>query len=405
MIQALFIVIPAFAILLWLIFFDLDEKKNKTVQYVISFLSITLVSFIILWAFINFNFNYQHYVIDIIWVFTSLSVYPLYYYYIRLLTVDKKIDYRWAWLLLPAVSLTIFSIVIYIMMSPQEIDIFTNEILYHNQPSSGQLSTLVRLQTLRMNIFEVILVIELILTFFFGSKHIITFDAKPSDFFSNIINRKLSNIRVPLLFLLISGIAAMISNIMSNNFFTNSPYILVLPFIIHSTSFLGVLYFYYTQDGKIGEVSKNKEEPTSENNHKDKNILLDEIFDNMEHLLKNEQIFRNPELRINDLAVILGSNRTYISQLIKLKTQSNFSDYINSYRIIYAKEKLSSKEVADEQLTINEIAAKAGFSSVSSFYRAFTKLEETTPAKYRMEQAEVTVEQEYFRKTKRMNTH
>lgn len=382
MTHTLFIVLPAFAILLWVIFFNLDKRKSNYLQYLTP-LYITLVSFIGLWAFINFNSNYQHHIIDVIWVITSLSVYPLYYYYIRILTVDKKIDYRWTLLLIPAVSLTIFTVIIYIMMS-QEIDVFTNEILYRNRPHSGNISTLIRLQILRLKLFEIVLLTEVILTFIFGFKHIIEFEVKPSDFYSKIIDGELSTIKVPLIFLLITAIAAMTSNVMGKNFYTNSPYILVLPFIIHTTSFLGVLFFYYKQTNTLGNASENKREPTNGNNQNDKNIILDEIFDNMEHLLKKEQIYRKPKLRLNDLAVILGTNRTYISQLIRIKTDSNFSDYINSYRITYAKEKLSSKEEVDEQLTLNEIATKSGFSSISSFYRAFTKMENTTPAKYRM---------------------
>lgn len=352
-------------------------------QYLIP-LYITLISFIGLWAFINFSSNYQHYILDIIWVVSSLSVYPLYYYYIRLLTVDKKIDYSLTWLLIPAVSLTIFTVVIYIMMNPQEIDIFTKEILYRNRPRSENISALIRLQILRMKLFEIVLITEVVLTFIFGFKHIIEFEVKPFDFYSKIIDRELSNIRVPLIFLLITAIAAMTSNIMGKNFYTNTPYILVLPFIIHTTSFLGVLFFYYKQTNTLGNASENKRESTNGTNQNDKNIILDEIFDNMEHLLKKEQIYRNPKLRLNDLAVILGTNRTYISQSIRIKTDSNFSDYINSYRITHAKEILSSKDEADEQLTLNEIAIKSGFSSISSFYRAFTKMENTTPAKYRM---------------------
>lgn len=36
-----------------------------------------------------------------------------------------------------------------------------------------------------------------------------------------------------------------------------------------------------------------------------------------------------------------------------------------------------------EHLTLDEIALKSGFSSQSSFYRVFMKIEGTSPAKYR----------------------
>lgn len=395
MIHALFVVIPAIAILFWLIFFYLDKRKNKTAQYLVPLLSIILLSFIVFWFFVNINLNYYHFILDSIWVFTSLSVYPLYYYYIRLLTVDNKIDYRWTWLLIPAFSLTIFSIVIYMMMTPQEIEIFTNEVLYAYRPLSENFSTLIRLQILRMKLFEIAFVGELILTVFYGLQHIIRFEEKATSFYLNILDLKLSNIRVPLILLLFVGITAMISNIIGNNFITNSAYILAYPFIIHTITFMGV---FYTQRKELWTKNNGGEKmlmPTNKNREEDKDIVLDELYNKMEHLLKDEQIYRDPTLRLNDLAIKLGSNRTYVSKLINLKTNSNFSDYINTYRITYAKEILSSQEDDDdEKLTLDEIATKSGFSNLSSFYRVFTKLEETTPAKYRMEQVKMPVEQE-----------
>ena len=111
----------------------------------------------------------------------------------------------------------------------------------------------------------------------------------------------------------------------------------------------------------------------------------DQLYERMVYLLEKEQIFKNADLRLNDLATKLCTNRTYVSQLINNRANSNFCDYINSYRIIYAKEELTSKE--SSHLTLGEIALKSGFSSQSSFYRLFMKFEGTTPAKYRAEQA------------------
>lgn len=389
MIHALILVIPAFAILFWLVFFFLDKKKTKISQYLIPLFFIALITVVVSWVFIDFNYN--NYVCDSIWVFTSLSVYPLYYYYIRLLTVDDKIDYKWLWLLMPAFSLTVFSLVIYTMMSPQEIEIFTNEILHQSRARSGNFSTLVRLQIIRIEVFEIIFAAELILTLLFGLRHVILFEVKAFDFYSNIINRKSHNIRLPIIILLISAVTALVSNITGYKYFMNSPYILVIPFIIHFSSFIGILYYVKKQLETQSNTVNNMLQPTN-NNPTDKDTLSDNLFNRMEHLLKNDHIYRDPTLRLNDLAMLLGSNRTYVSQLINQKTNSNFSEYINSYRIEYAKEILSSEEEEDIQLSLSEIAVKSGFSSLSSFYRMFTKLEETTPAKYREEHARIPVE-------------
>ena len=71
--------------------------------------------------------------------------------------------------------------------------------------------------------------------------------------------------------------------------------------------------------------------------------IYDELYEQMEQILKKEQIFRNYDLRLNDLASHLGTNRTYVSMLINNKENSIFCDYINSHRIKYVKQLLSSQ--------------------------------------------------------------
>ena len=172
MIHGIFAIIPVLIITSWLIFFNIKKNESKVKRYISFILAVSLVGFLILWYYLNNYLNVVN-VLDAIWVFTSLSVYPLYYYYIRLMTVDIKIDYRWLWLFTPAIILALFTAVIYSMMTPQEIEVFTNNLLYKNNPVSGSYSTLIKLQSFRIMLFELTLVIEVLLTTVFGMQHII----------------------------------------------------------------------------------------------------------------------------------------------------------------------------------------------------------------------------------------
>lgn len=387
MTHSLFTVMPAFVILFWLILFCLDENKNRTKGFLIFFLSVALVNYSIHWCY--FNNNYEAYrILDSIWVFTSLSVYPLYYYYIRLLTKDTKIDYRWTWILLPAFLLALYSALIYLMMSPQEIEIFSSEILYHIRPRSENYSTLIKLQLLRMEIFKVIFTIEVILTVYYGLRLIKRFNKKVFAYYSDVQHRELSNIRITLLFLFITAIISMISNIIGKDFFTDNPYLLAFPSIAHSIALFGLSYAGYKQSFTISDLTKDQFQPVDNNyqeEEEDENVILsskyDELYERMEHLVKSEKIFRDSDLRLDDLALMLGTNRTYVSLLINNRINSNFCDYINSHRITHAKEMLSSQK--GEHLLLADIALESGFSNQSSFYRVFMKMEGITPAKYR----------------------
>ncbi len=101
----------------------------------------------------------------------------------------------------------------------------------------------------------------------------------------------------------------------------------------------------------------------------------------LEKLLEENKIFTDSELRITDLASLMGTNRTYISRIIQEDFHTNFNDLINRYRVKYAKELML--EIKNNYLTLNEIAIASGFSSTSTFYRVFNNYEKISPGKFR----------------------
>ena len=86
----------------------------------------------------------------------------------------------------------------------------------------------------------------------------------------------------------------------------------------------------------------------------------------------------NPDLKIWDLSVELNTNRTYLSKLFNEKLNMNFSDFVNKFRVEKAKNVINNSNLCNE-----EIAYESGFNSLTSFYRAFKKIEKITPAEYR----------------------
>lgn len=117
----------------------------------------------------------------------------------------------------------------------------------------------------------------------------------------------------------------------------------------------------------------------------------DEVFNNSQHLhselairigdvMNNNQLFLNPKLTINDVATCLSTNRTYLSQFVNQQLNTSFSAYINTLRVEYARALLSDK---DNQDTLDVIAEKSGFNSLSTFRRAFFQQLNCTPAEFR----------------------
>lgn len=119
-----------------------------------------------------------------------------------------------------------------------------------------------------------------------------------------------------------------------------------------------------------------------ETKHSNSNNSADDLFWKLEKLMREEHIYRSHDISLDRLASLLGTNRTYISQIINKFTDKSFWDYINMYRITEATQILSDME-ADVQ--IKAIYEDLGYNSAASFFRVFRKEMGVTPLKYREE--------------------
>lgn len=107
-------------------------------------------------------------------------------------------------------------------------------------------------------------------------------------------------------------------------------------------------------------------EPT----HKSYEKLLPEF----NRLMDEEHIFLQKNLRREDLAERMKTNRTYIALLIREEYQCGFSEYINRRRIAYACDLLRQHpEIPQAQL-----ATRSGFTNTSTFSRTFKQYTGTT---------------------------
>lgn len=385
MAQQLFTALPLLVVLFWLMLFFLDYKNsNIAKRFLIIFLGVALFNYLAHWHY--FNHNYAIYnILDSIWVFTSLAVYPLYYYYIRLLTVDIKVNLKWIWILIPGIILAAFSAIIYLFMSPDEIELFTQEILYNNRNSTSVYSLLINLQILRIGIVKVIFTIEVLLTLYFGLRLIKNFNEKVRSFYSNIENKELSTIKMLLYFLVFTSLISITSNIIGKNYFADHSYLLIIPSVTHTVALFGISYVGYKQSFTIRDLIYdeyagilNEPERKTENIT---NVEFDRLLLRLNKLFDEKQIFKDPELRLNDVARQLGTNRTYVSKLIHNKRNMSFCEFVNDYRVSYSEMLLTSSNTLN--LTLEEVAINSGFSNQSSFYRAFVKKNGIPPGNYR----------------------
>lgn len=110
------------------------------------------------------------------------------------------------------------------------------------------------------------------------------------------------------------------------------------------------------------------------------NEMAESIFQQIEQKMTEESFFKDENFNISVLSTILMINNNYISKAIRSKGFSNFNSYINSLRIKYVKQLMNEKDL--EKVTLMYIYTEAGFTSQSTFNRAFKQEEGITPSEY-----------------------
>lgn len=95
-------------------------------------------------------------------------------------------------------------------------------------------------------------------------------------------------------------------------------------------------------------------------------------------LEKEEPFYLNPGLSINELSLMLHTNRTYLGQYLKFKN-TNFYSYINGLRIARACELIED----GTKRNLYDIATQCGFSNTRTFRRVFEEQKKCLPSEWR----------------------
>ncbi|CAM1355651.1 helix-turn-helix domain-containing protein [Tenacibaculum halocynthiae] len=122
----------------------------------------------------------------------------------------------------------------------------------------------------------------------------------------------------------------------------------------------------------VFNYNKKKKETCSINEKKD--------FDELIKTIRLNSIYKNSKVTILNISNSTQMHPKYISKLINTFSDGNFNDFINRLRIEEFKRNLE-KEIY-KNYSILGVAKESGFSSKSTFYKAFKKHENMSPSMY-----------------------
>lgn len=132
------------------------------------------------------------------------------------------------------------------------------------------------------------------------------------------------------------------------------------------------------------EVSRGEEDQLTTKKY-EKSTLTNErserYLNKVLEYMKERKPFTDGELSLQRLAGSLSIPPHHLSQVINERLGQTFSDFINSYRVEEAKQRL--KDPAFKHLSLLGIGIEVGFNSKSSFNSVFKKHTNMTPSEFR----------------------
>ncbi|GEM_PF-270150 len=113
--------------------------------------------------------------------------------------------------------------------------------------------------------------------------------------------------------------------------------------------------------------------------------LMNRLKSRIVYILLKKKKYRDKEYSAKRLAEDLGTNTRYVSAVVNVCFDMNYTSLVNKYRIDYAKSLLVDRRY--QELRMEEISDMCGFSNRQSFYAAFYKFTGFTPRRYKLDNA------------------
>ncbi len=102
----------------------------------------------------------------------------------------------------------------------------------------------------------------------------------------------------------------------------------------------------------------------------------------LRELLETRKLYLDPELNLQTLITMLGTNKKYLYQAITGYGNENFRSLINRYRVDESKRIIENSLGIASMPEMTSVYSASGFNSAASFYRIFKYHTGLTPAEY-----------------------
>jgi AraC-like DNA-binding protein len=297
---------------------------------------------------------------DPIYQLASLLVYPLFYIYFRLLLLEIRFQWKkhLPYLIVPFVAFVVYSIAAYSVPG----DTFVMWLYHKGLPSDAPGISFLNILFV---VTRIIFILQVALTLFGNLMMIQNFRIRAIQFYSDFW--EIRSIRVVILnsLMILCGFASIALSILGRFFFVSEFIGLSIASVIFSLSLfaIGLLGIQQkTINPSLSEANAMPNQTIDECTASNKQALMDKI----NRLFVRDRIYLNNKLTIQDVAQLVGTNRTYVSSIINQNVGVNFCTYVNNFRM----EELERLLKSCPEMTNQNVAEACGFGSIDSLKRA-----------------------------------
>jgi len=356
MLYTLIISLPMLVCLFWCIFFAaraFREDDEPRVKYtILLFYVASTVLYINHWLFFS---DCETTIGAYIYLLANLSVYPLYYMYLRALTRTRLMWDNFVLFVPTALMAVIFPL---------------------NRYWGGveQVHLLIASRTC--------FAVQVVWVWICGFRLLRATQRRMDNTYADDRSYILQPTHTLLILLGLTAVFSMLLNALGRELFDDS-WLVYIPAVLMSILLfsLGYVAAHTTLPVETVAPEETLEEDQATMQE------TDELIQKITTVLREEHLFADSHFTIQDLASAIGSNRTYVSNSINRRTGLSFSQFIARYRVEYAQTILSDRHYASDHDAIVAAIALSGFASPQAFYRIFKDVTGLTPLQYRQKNA------------------
>jgi AraC-like DNA-binding protein len=224
---------------------------------------------------------------------------------------------------------------------------------------------------------------QILVVWILGSKKLKMLKAQLDDYFTDDRSAELRTLNILLWFFGVTAVFSAVWTVMGREMFADSVW-LILPSLLMSVLLYALGYTAFVLPDPLkgmdacADPMRQKDVPDDFLSEEDAIII-----GRLNRLMKEKKTYLRSDITIADIALLVGTNRSYLSAAINHTYAINFSQYINQLRVEEAKLVLADKSYSVDKEAIADAMIRSGFTNDKTFYRVFKEYTGETPLQYR----------------------